>query len=227
MSASETKLWYLENNTWLKGLSKDEMMNIDKMSTMKSAKKGQYIYFPDEPSTSVFILKEGRVKVGTWNDDGKEIIKTILKPGEIFGELSLIGEDSRKDFAQAMDNEVMICAMGMADMESMMMKNPTLGFSITKLMGFRRRKMERRLNDLIFKDARERVIDFIKDMANDEGKKIGDEILIKHNLTHQDIANLTATSRQTVTLILNNLRDHDLIYMERKKILVRDIDKLK
>jgi CRP/FNR family cyclic AMP-dependent transcriptional regulator len=194
---------------------------------MKSAKKGQYIYFPDEPSTTVFFLKEGSIKIGSYSDDGKEITKAILKPGEIFGELSLVGEDIRQDFAQALDNEVKICAMSMSDMEAMMEVNPRLSLNVTKLIGLRLRKTERKLNDLVFKDVRTRIVDFLIDLAKEDGTAVGDEIMIKHKLTHQDIANLTATTRQTVTTVLNELKEKDLIYMERKKFLIRNINKLK
>ena len=87
--------------------------------------------------------------------------------------------------------------------------------------------VERKMESLIFKDARTRIIDLIVQMAEKHGSKVGDEVLLVHDLTHQDIANLTATSRQTVTVTLNDLRDKNLIYMERKKILIRDIEKLK
>tara|TARA_B110000046_G_scaffold34410_1_gene37243 strand:- start:11405 stop:11608 length:204 start_codon:yes stop_codon:yes gene_type:complete len=66
----------------------------------------------------------------------------------------------------------------------------------------------------------------MKEMAEKYGKKIGVEVLVKHDLTHQDIANLTATSSQTVTTVLNQLKEKNLIYMERKRFLIREIDKL-
>ena len=88
-------------------------------------------------------------------------------------------------------------------------------------------KTERRLESLIFKDARTRIVDFIVDMGNEKGKAIGKEILVKHNLTHMDIANLTATSRQTVTTVLNELKEKDYIHLERNKFLIRDINALK
>jgi len=224
--SAETRLWHLENFNLLESLSSEEKMKMAEMVRDRSINKGEYIYFPEETSRNIYFLKEGRVKIGSYSDDGKEIIKAILQSGEIFGELSLIGEEKRTDFAQAMDNNVIICSMQMQDMEKMMQQNASLNFKVTKLIGFRLRKVERRLESLIFKDARTRVIDFIKDMAVEQGKKIGDEILVKHYLTHQDIANLTATSRQTVTTILNDLKDKDLIYMERNKFLIRDINKL-
>jgi len=225
--SAESKLWHLENFNLLKALSIMEKMKMAKKVRDSQMKKNDYIYFPDDPSTSIFFLKKGRVKIGSYSDDGKEIIKAILGPGEIFGEMSLIGEDKRKDFAMALDSNVTLCAMGMNDMEQMMEGNSGLSLKVTKLIGFRLQKTERRLESLIFKDARTRIIDFIVDMGQEKGKAIGKEILVKHNLTHQDIANLTATSRQTVTTILNELKEQNLIHLERNQFLIRDIDNLK
>ena len=137
-----------------------------------------------------------------------------------------MGEEKRNDFAQAIDNEVLICAMSMRDMESLMQANNKLSIKVIKLIGLKLRKTETKLNDLLFKDARSRIIDFVRNIALEQGKKIGDEIMVKHPFTHQDIANLTASSRQTVTTVLNELKEKDLLYMERKKFLIRDIDKL-
>lgn len=225
--SSESKLWHLENFNLLKALSIMEKMKMAKKVRDSKIKKNDYIYFPEDPSSSIFFLKKGRVKIGSYSDDGKEIIKAILGPGEIFGEMSLIGEDKRKDFAMALDNDVTLCAMGMNDMEEMMEGNSGLSLKVTKLIGFRLQKTERRLESLIFKDARTRIIDFIVDTGKEKGKAIGKEILVKHNLTHQDIANLTATSRQTVTTILNELKEQNLIHLERNQFLIRDIDSLK
>ena len=92
--------------------------------------------------------------------------------------------------------------------------------------GQRLMRAENKLESLIFKDARTRIIDFIKDSVSDRGRRVGFEMLLKHSLTHQDIANITCTSRQTVTLVLNDLKKLDLIYFNRGKILVRDMAKL-
>ncbi|GAB4257122.1 MAG: Crp/Fnr family transcriptional regulator [Vicingaceae bacterium] len=224
--STETILWHFENFSLLKILTVTERLKMAKKMKDTVVSKNDYIYFPEDPSSSIFFLKKGRVKIGTYSDEGKEIIKAILVPGEIFGELSLVGEERRKDFAMAMDNDVTICALSMEDMQEMMHKNPNLSLRVTKLIGFRLIKIERRLESLIFKDARSRIIDFIKDMCEEKGQKIGDEILVKHYLTHQDIANLTATSRQTVTTVLNELKEQDLLYLERNRFLVRDLNKL-
>jgi len=225
--STETNLWHLENFNLLKALSVMEKLKMAKKVKDSKMKKNEYIYFPEDPSSSIFFLKKGSVKIGTYSDSGKEIIKAILGPGEIFGELSLVGEGKRKDFAMTLDNDVVLCAMRMKDMEEMMEGNSMLGLKVTKLIGFRMQKIERRLESLIFKDARSRIIDFIVDLGREKGKDIGKEILVKHNLTHMDMANLTATSRQTVTTVLNELKEQNLIHLERNKFLIRDIDNLK
>ena len=190
-------------------------------------KKNDYIYFPEDPSSSIFFLKKGRVKIGTYSDNGKEIIKAILNPGEVFGELSLIGQEKRNDFAISLDNDLVVCSLGMKDMENMIEANPMIGIKVTKLIGFRLQKTERRLESLVFKDARTRIVDFIGDLGREKGKAIGKEVLVKHNLTHMDMANLTATSRQTVTTVLNELKEQNQIHLERNQFLIRDIDNLK
>lgn len=225
--ATETKLWHLENFNLFKTLNAFEKVKMSTKVKHNKMKKNEYIYFPEDPSSSIFFLKKGRVKIGTYSDNGKEIIKAILNPGEVFGELSLVGEDKRNDFAMALDNDLVVCSLGMKDMEDMIEKNPLIGLKVTKMIGFRLQKIERRLESLIFKDARTRIVDFIIELGREKGKTIGQEILVKHNLTHLDMANLTATSRQTVTTVLNELKEQNLIHLERNKFLIRDIDNLK
>lgn len=227
MSSSQSKLWHLERINLFKDLSTDDLDRISEVATMKNMEKGKYIYFPDEPSRVVFLLKEGRVKIGTYSDDGKEIIKAILEPGEMFGELSIAGQESRSDFAQCLDPNVRLCAIGKDEMVRILNSIPMLSLKITHLIGLRLQKMERRFESLIFKDARERIIDFIRTSALEKGRQVGYEWVFKHKLTHQDIANLTATSRQTVTIVLNELRENKIIKFDRRSILIHEMENLK
>ena len=89
------------------------------------------------------------------------------------------------------------------------------------------RKLERRVESLVFKDARTRIVEFLREAAEWKGRKVGFETLIPTSLTHKDIAQLTGTSRQTVTTILNELKEDNIINFNRKQILIRDLDLLK
>ncbi len=189
-------------------------------------KKDDFIYIPDAQADYIYMIAHGRVKIGHYLEDGKEVVSSILTAGEIFGELALAGEVTRRDFAQVMDDKTSICPLSIEELKQLMYGDKELSFKILKLVGLRLMKLERKLELLVFKDARTRIIEFLKDAASWKGQKVGFETMIPTKLTHKDIASLTGTSRQTVTSILNELKDKNLIYFDRKKILVRDLDNL-
>jgi CRP-like cAMP-binding protein len=227
MATVESKLWYLEQINIFRDLSEEDLLRIDKLAGMRDVPKGKFIYFPEEPSTIVYLLKRGKVKIGSYGEDGREIIKAVLEPGEIFGELSLMGEGKRRDFAQALTSDVRFCAVSSEEMREILLNHPKLNYEITRMMGERMQRLERRLESLVFKDARQRILDFIYNTAIEKGSKVGIGLKMVHDLTHQDIANLTATSRQTVTITLNELRDKELINFDRKSILIHDKSEFK
>ena len=206
-------------------LNDEEKRRLEEMAEYKIKPKFSYIYLPDEASSHIFFLAKGTLKIGTHSDDGKEVIKAIVQPLALFGELGIIGETKRQDFAQALREEVHLYVLKVEDLKRLMRTNFQLCDRVMTLFGNRLIRAETKLESLIFKDARTRIVDFIKDAMNISGRKIGFEMLLKHSLTHQDIANITCTSRQTVTLVLNELRKSDQIYFNRGKILVRDMAK--
>ena len=219
-------LWFFESVNLYKTLCPHKVRVMADKHVYNYYKKDQFIYFPEEAAQDIFMIVSGRVKIGNYLEDGKEVVTAILSTGEIFGELALAGEDKRKDFAQAMDNNTTICPLSIVELKELMKDNKELSFSLLKLVGLRLMKVERKLELLVFRDARTRIVEFLKDAASWKGKKVGFETMIPTRLTHKDIAALTGTSRQTVTTILNELKDKNLINFDRKKILIRDLEKL-
>lgn len=219
-------LWYLENID-VTGIFCPQKLGRGDMEqhVHKHFKKGEFIYLPEEHADKIYFLTEGQVKISTYGDASREITKAILGPGEVFGELSLIGEDKRRDFAYAMEDSV-ACVMSVKDMKSMMRNHSALGLFLMKIMGSRMLEMEQRLESLIFKDSRTRIIAFVHEMGMKKGQRVGYETVVRKFITHQEIANLTATSRQTVTTVLNELRHDNLIAFNRKRLLIRDMDEL-
>lgn len=223
-----SKLWYFENFSMLDTLSKEEKEMLDKSAAMRSAPKNQILYFPDDASSTIYMLKAGKVKISKMSSDGKEIILALLHPGEIFGEMSIAGQEKREEVAEATEDSV-ICTVNLQDLLKMMEMNPKFNLQITKLIGFRLKKIQSRFESLIFKSAEERIKSFIGDMAEEYGRKIlgnENEREIRLKLTHEDIAKLTATSRQTVTTVLNDLGKSGIIAYDRSGIFVKDIKKL-
>ena len=207
--SSESNLWYFEDADLFEVLCPKKTPYLEDRHKPGIYKKDQMIYFQDQSSENIYMVSNGRVKIGTYAPDGKEIVKAILTRGEVFGELALAGENKRQDFAQSMDNDTHVCVMKIDDLKDLMKEN------------------KRKIESLVFKDARTRIVDFLKETAMEKGQKVGFETMIKNHLTHKDIASLTGTSRQTVTTVLNELREKNLINFDRRRILIRDLDQLK
>jgi CRP-like cAMP-binding protein len=225
---AQSKLWYFENFSMLETLSKEEMMMLDKQAVMRNAPKKQVIYFPEDASNSIYMLKAGKVKISKISPDGKEMILAILGPGEVFGEMAITGQGKREEIAEATDDAI-ICVLKLGDLKNMMMMNPNFNIQITKLIGFRLKKIQNRFEALIFKTSEQRVVSFLKEMADDFGQKVlgnDNERSIRLRLTHDDIAKLTATSRQTVTSVLNDLEKKNIITYDRSQIFVKDYSRL-
>jgi CRP/FNR family transcriptional regulator, cyclic AMP receptor protein len=219
-------LWYFESVNLYNILCPHKVKKMGDKHEFLRYKKDQFVYMPDDTCSHIYLVVDGRVKIGHYLDDGKEVVSSILTTGEIFGELALAGEERRRDFSQAM-TETVLCPLTIDELKELMYENKELSFKILKLIGLRLMKLERKLELLVFKDARTRIVEFLKDAAAWKGKKVGFETMIPTRLTHKDIAALTGTSRQTVTTILNEMKDQNLINFDRKKILIRDLEKLK
>lgn len=220
------KLQLLGKLQVLSSLNTPELEQLAAIAHFRRAPKFQFIFMPDEAADQLYILGKGRVKTGTFSADGREVIKEILQPETMFGDLALAGETRRSEFAQALHDEVEYLSIKVVDFQLLMQQNQRLVFACLQHLTQRLQRVEERLAKLVLKDARERIIEFLVETAGKEGRRVGYETLLKHHLTQQDIANLTGTSRQTVTSVLNDLRKSNLIYFNRNSILIRDIEKL-
>lgn len=218
--------WYLENINLMPMMDKKKVMAAQDKLVDKKFKKGENIYIPEDTADRLYFIREGRVKIGNYSTGGKEITKIILGEGELFGELALIGETKRRDFAIAMEPTV-VCIMSVEEMKSMMKTYNGLSMFIMNMMGSRVLEMEQRLESMVFKDSKTRIVEYLVQLVEKKGQRIGYEMLVRRFLTHQEIANLTATSRQTVTTVLNDLRNRNILTFNRRRMLVRDMDQLK
>jgi len=220
-------LWHLENIDLTHLLCPNKLGDADRMAhhIQRTFSKGEQFFVPDDLSDRIFFITEGRVKISTMNDEGKEITKVILGKGEVFGELALVGEQRRRDWATALEKTV-ACVVTLEEMRSLMRERSELNLFFMKIFGARQLELERRLESLVFRDSRSRIVEFLVEITRHKGERVGYEWVIRKPVTHQEIANLTATSRQTVTTTLNDLRYKKLLTFNRSRLLVRDLEGL-
>ena len=218
-----TALWYFENVNLYNILCPHKIKKYAKSHQFKAFDKGEFIYFKEEYSRHIYLISEGKVKLTTYTEDGEEMIKAILTKGEIFGEMALLGEQKRKDFAQSVTANTTLCPMSVEQMYELMRENQQFGLAIHKIIGLRIRKLERRLELLFFKDVKTRLIEFIKELMEEQPDfQKTERVIIPMVYTHKDIADLIGSRRATVTSLLNELKEAGYIDYSRKEISILD-----
>lgn len=225
---SHSKIWYLENFSMLGVLKKEELQKMDEIAKMEETPRNQVIYYPDNQSNTIFLLKKGKVKISRYSETGEEYILALLGPGEVFGESAFTGEEKRGELATVTEDAI-VCRVELAQFQELMANNPALNFEITKLIGLKFKKIQTKFEHLIFKSSEERIIWFIKSMAGQFGRPIkgfSDQFQIDIKFTHEEIGKLTATSRQMVTATLSTLEKNGIIKYDRRRIYILDINKL-
>jgi len=215
----KTTLWYINTNKLFSGLSEEKRAGMASMLRPVNIKKKSFIYNMGDSAEKIYILKEGRIKITRLTEDGKELTIDILEPGDIFGEMVIAGESERETSAEALEDSF-ICAMGKNDFERFIAENPGVSMGITKWFGSRIRKVESRLENLIFHDVRARLLSLFNDLGEKYGEDTPGGKKITIHLSHQEIANLIGATRETVTLELNNLKREGKLIVEDKEFIV-------
>jgi CRP-like cAMP-binding protein len=219
----ELKYWYLRDHKLFRVLSFSQIKQLCIITGFKKAKKSEVIYFSSSEVPRIFLLKKGAIKIVALDEDGNEIIKDIIQKGDLFGELTLESDATVNEYAKVLSDEVAICSFLMSDFEDLLLKNPTLALSYTKFVGMKMKRIRNNYANLVSKDAKTRLYQFLADWAEREGKETQEGIAIENYLTQADIAQIICTSRQTATLLLNEMEHSGLISYNRKEIIVLNI----
>ncbi len=217
----DVKYWYLKNHQIFTQMDEAEIKMLCVISGFKKAQKNDLIFFDGEKR--IYFLKKGIIKIMQVDEKGEEKVKDFLQKGDIFGDISLdkVAEIRHEatEYAKVVSDEVVICSFLPHDFEKVLEKNPNIALKITKKVGEELRTLQVRYNNLIFKDVKTRLWQFLLDFALKHGQK-KDKALIAFNfLTHQDIADMIGASRQTVTSLLNEFEKENKLFYSRSEIL--------
>jgi len=217
------QVWYLECVNLFKIICPHQYKDYKNTHTLDSYNKKDYIYFDEDASQTIYLINSGKVKLGYYTEDGKEIVKSILSKGEVFGEKAFLGEGKRNEFAQSVDRKTVICPIPVTTLQNMMKNNTSFALSFYKLIGFRIKKLERRLEILLFKDVRKRTIEFIEELKEEFGKKLlNGEIVIKHPYSQKEIASLIGASRPSLNIVMNDLKNENYLDFTGKEIILKN-----
>ncbi len=215
------KTWFLKRIHLFDNLSDDDMQTLDERTRMAHYPGRKLIFDAGQPSDAVYLLKSGRVKLSRVQG-GRELVLAILEPGEVFGEVAALANVPHETRAVVMENAA-ICIIGKSDFEEMLARRPKLSIRLTKLIGLRLHRIETRIHDLLYQDVTHRLARLLLDLTEEMGESQDDgAIRIKARLTHRELANLIASTRETVSLTLGHFRDQGLIRFDRRALTVLD-----
>ncbi len=167
----------------------------------------------------MFLLTSGLVKVCHLTPEGKESILAFVEPGEFFGELAIFNGEARDEYVEAVGQSTVVMIPA-GEMNRLMNECSDVTMGITKMIGLRRQSIERRLKNLLFMSNRERIVHLLLDLAQQFGWEAEDGIHLRVKLSHQNLASLIGSTRESVTVILNQLKAEGTIENGRRRIVL-------
>lgn len=221
----DDKFWYLKNCDLFERLNADQIARVESRSKSRKFSRGSLIYLPSDSSTSVLLLTSGRVKIYHITSEGKQAVLALIDPGELFGELAVFEGGKREEFAEAMENSTVVL-IPQDEIQRLMETCPHVSLSVTRLMGLRRRRVERRLKSLLFRSNRERLVHLLMELAEKYGRITSEGILLNIKLSHQELASMIGSTRETVTVILGELQSEQLVLIRRRQVILREPKRL-
>ncbi|CAN5647166.1 Crp/Fnr family transcriptional regulator [soil metagenome] len=223
MSSNSAKLAYLQTVDIFQDLDAKQMKDVEAAAPMFTCEPGRTFYRAGDPAEVLFILKKGEVILSRFNEDGKRLITATLKAGTIFGEMPLLGQHMRYSEAEAL-SECLICSLSRRDVLELIRRYPVVGLRIAEVLSRRLRDAEERLEEMAFQGLRERLASLLLRLANDTDWR-GNPVV--KGLTHQHLAEILGTYRETISTTLAEFKADGLIETRRKRITILDPDGLR
>lgn len=223
----EDKFLLIRNYNLFAHITEEEYIELDFVHNFIEARKGDFIYFDSHFLNKLYFIKEGFIKIGYVDEKGAEVIKEIIQKGEVFGQITLERNNLSGEFAQAYKADVSLCAFTIEDFEKLLYKKPQLAIGFSKQVGQKLYNMQNRLINLLNKDVKTRLVNFLLQLIKEELTEATDEgLCIPNYLTHEDIACLIGSSRQTVTTIINELAAAQILSFNRQQICFLNVKEL-
>lgn len=217
--------WYIKNCNLFSQLSVSDIAELESQSRMRKLKKGEPVYLPHEQADGVLLVAQGRVKICHATPDGKQSILGFVDTGEIFGELALVGSERRDEYVETTEKSTLIL-LPKQSLDLIIRRYPALALGVTKLIGARRQRIEKRLRNLLFRSNRERVIHLLLELSEKYGQQTEEGIALNIRLSHQEMACIIGSTRETVTVVLGHLQKEELLKISRRRVVIRDLSRL-
>lgn len=194
---------------------------LSDLGDLLHAARGETIYHPGTPSTSVFLVETGRIKLAYLDESGKKLTLSILDGGEIFGEMCLVGEKFRRHLATAIDDTILRCIPKKVFTDMTASNQDALQY-LVRHFAHRMKEYEETLEDLAFRDIQARLSRQLLKLSDEYGVATKEGILIGFPVTHKELADMIGSARENTTLALNRFEREGILDKSRYRIVIKN-----
>jgi CRP-like cAMP-binding protein len=188
--------------------------------------RGEAIFHEGDPGDRLYVIVEGKIKLGRASGDGRENLLAVLGPGEMFGELSLFDPGARNATGTAVADTVLI-GMGSDELDQWLRGRPDVARHLLRALARRLRRTNEALADLVFSDVPGRVAKALLDLSERFGRPTDDGLRVAHDLTQEELAQLVGASRETVNKALADFASRGWLRLEARAVVLLDVDRLR
>ncbi|WP_243292343.1 Crp/Fnr family transcriptional regulator [Bacillus sp. FJAT-47783] len=204
------KLFLLSQISLFDELPMEDLKMIDELSEMKPVKKGTLVLAPDKPIEALFFLKQGQVRLYRMNQNGKQFTVDILVDGNIFGETSTLTLTDDQMYAEAMTDSY-LCILSKEDFQQFIEKNPKIALKFIHILSTRLKEIYSMSEKIALGDVKNRILYLLMKLSEKTGRRKNEWQTIDMKVTHQDIANMVGSTRETTSAIMSQLKKEGYI----------------
>lgn len=222
-SAKDEKraMWYLRKIPLLEGVPADRLTALAQAVEIREIPRRQVIYLPGDPGDRVYFINGGRVKCSKVTRDGKELTLAYRGAGQMFGELCVVEGTPRDEMAEAMKNAI-ITEIPRDVFRDLLLSDAKLAFSFACTVGERRRAIETKLEHLVFRDVQAKLAALLIELGDEYGVEHEEGTQIGLKITHQEMANLIGSTRETISLTLAQFKKKGLLDLNGRSVVLKD-----
>jgi CRP-like cAMP-binding protein len=205
----------------------DDAAAASLLANMVSVKisKGSILFAEGDEGDQLYVIAEGKLKLGTSSGDGRENLLSILGPGEMFGELSLFDPGPRTSTATVV-TDAKLLSLGQEKLLPWLAENPKVALQLLARLAQRLRRTNEAVGDLVFSDVPGRVAKALIDLGERFGKKTDEGLFVHHDLTQEELAQLVGASRETVNKALADFAGRNWLKLDGRAVLITDFERL-
>jgi len=218
-------LEFLKANRIFSGLFAQDIDSLFNLLTLGSTKRNEYVFQIGDPPDFVYWVKTGRAKIIKLTEDGREMIYGICNPGDIFGEMAFV-ENTPRDTTVVAEEDMAWFAIKRNHLFALAKSKPGIIYRFAQLIGERRREAEEMTEVLLYRGVRERLVSMLLRLSKEYGIQDARGKLLRIKITHQDLASMIGSSRETVSLTMGDLKREGVIEVNERKIIIKNEEQL-